>query len=66
MNPQDFTIEQHKMLRHEVMGIVAETRRLNGVSPRGLTITLLLPLDRSTILTWQDRHDSNMQGRFIM
>ena len=39
---------------------------LGGVSPRGLTISLLLPLDRSTILTWQDRHDSNMQGRFIM
>ena len=39
---------------------------VNGVSPRGLTISLLLPLDRSTILTWQDRHDSNMQGRFIM
>lgn len=28
MKPEEFTIEQHKMLRDEVMGIVAETRRL--------------------------------------
>ena len=40
--------------------------QMSGVSPRGLTTSLLLPLDRSTILTWQDRHDSNMQGPFIM
>ena len=55
MSPEDFTFEQHKMLRDELMEIVAETRRLELVILGAL----------SAYYAWILTHDGLAKDRWV-